>query len=127
MHGNEQIGAPSSFLKELPEDCLIEVRPRAPVLRPAFGGRRIGTGPQAGAVSPRPGLARPRVGLDRSKLESESAAGEFKLGMHVTHPKFGNGTIIGFDGSGDRTQVEIRFDRAGTKRLMLSFAKLSLA
>jgi len=42
----------------------------------------------------------------------------------VRHAKFGEGTILSFDGSGERTQVEVRFKHSGIKRLLLSMAKL---
>jgi len=32
--------------------------------------------------------------------------------------------ILAFDGDGERTQIEVRFKAAGTKRLMLQYANL---
>ena len=50
--------------------------------------------------------------------------GGFRLGQRVEHPKFGEGTILSFDGDGDRAQVEVKFRSAGTKRLVIGFANL---
>ncbi|MGQ0698149.1 MAG: DNA helicase II [Panacagrimonas sp.] len=126
VHGVEQIGAPSMFLKEVPPECVVETRPRAGILRPGFGAREPQPGygyrgtsnGNFGSVPARP--------LPRSLVAGESSLGPggFKLGQRVQHPKFGEGTILSFDGDGDRTQVEIKFRESGTKRLMLSFANL---
>ena len=50
--------------------------------------------------------------------------GGFRLGARVRHAKFGEGTILSFDGDADRTRIEIKFRDAGTKWLMLSYAHL---
>ncbi|HUP90694.1 MAG TPA: DNA helicase II, partial [Solimonas sp.] len=111
VHGIEQIGMPSQFLQEIPADTVVETRPRARMVRPAFGVR------DASRFSA--GLSRPQPVTDPG-----IGPGGFKLGQRVLHAKFGEGTILAFDGDGERTQVEVRFREAGTKRLMLSFANL---
>lgn len=121
VHGVEQIGAPSMFLKEVPAECLMETRPRAGVLRPAFGAREPSAGYGSGArrdygsARPSPRTASPRDGL---------GPGGFRLGQRVQHAKFGEGVILSFDGDGDRAQIEVRFRDAGVKRLVLGFANL---
>ena len=40
LHGSEQVAGPSQFLREIPPETLVETRPRAAVLRPAYGGAR---------------------------------------------------------------------------------------
>lgn len=123
VHGVEQIGAPSMFLKEIPPDCVVETRPRAGILRPAFGTREAQPGYGRGAGGYGAGAARP---MPRTLVAGASTLGPggFKLGQRVQHPKFGEGTILSFDGDGDRAQVEIKFREAGTKRLVLGFANL---
>ncbi|MGQ0528621.1 MAG: DNA helicase II [Panacagrimonas sp.] len=126
VHGVEQIGAPSMFLKEVPSECLSETRPRAGILRPAFGSReprtQYGSGGGYGSAGYGSGAA-PRA-PSRVAGASELGPGGFRLGQRVMHPKFGEGTILSFDGDGDRAQIEIKFLNAGTKRLMLGFANL---
>lgn len=48
----------------------------------------------------------------------------FSLGERVCHPKFGEGTIVDHEGSGERARVHIRFDKHGHKWLALAYAKL---
>jgi len=130
VHGVEQIGAPSMFLKEVPPECVSETRPRAGILRPGFGAREPQSGYGGGYRGAGSGggygggsSARP---LPRTVVAGSSGLGPggFRLGQRVEHPKFGEGTILSFDGDGDRAQIEVKFRDAGTKRLVLGFANL---
>ncbi|NFH91661.1 DNA helicase PcrA [Clostridium botulinum] len=51
-------------------------------------------------------------------------ANEITLGRKIQHEKFGVGTIVSVQGSGDDKKLTIAFDKQGVKNLMLSFAKL---
>jgi len=146
IHGVEQICAPSQFLKEIPSDTVVEMRPRAGVLRSAFGvqsSRNAFGGGGYGSAVPRMGsgysepnawrerqqegynLSRPSVPA-RMAQESYAASGTlgYRMGQSVRHASFGEGVILSFDGDGERARVEIRFATSGTKWLMLSLAKL---
>jgi DNA helicase-2/ATP-dependent DNA helicase PcrA len=130
IHGVEQLGSPSLFLREIPSECVVETRPRTGVLRPSFGGAPRPYGGGAGGHghgarenSPRYGGAYAAASRAPAAGNSEGPGG-FKLGARVRHEKFGEGTILSFDGDGDRTRVEIRFRDGGTKWLMLSYAHL---
>ena len=142
VHGVEQICAPSQFLKEIPADTLAETRPRAGILRGSFGVQSSRSGGYGGSSGGRGGLgsgyedpkpwrerAQEGYGLSRpvvpARMAAASATGGFGLGQRVGHPSFGEGTILSFDGEGERVRVEIRFATAGTKWLMLGMAKLT--
>jgi DNA helicase-2/ATP-dependent DNA helicase PcrA len=130
VHGVEQIGMPSIFLREIPQECLVETRPRAGILRPGYaareprnnygsgGGLRYGNGVDASGF-----IARPRP-LVSGSAGAGAGPGGLKLGQRVTHAKFGEGTVLAFDGDGERARVEVRFRDAGTKWLLLSMARL---
>ena len=49
----------------------------------------------------------------------------FRLGEAVQHPKFGEGTVLAFEGSGEHTRVHVNFSGAGAKWLVLAYARLS--
>ncbi len=51
-------------------------------------------------------------------------AGEFSAGDRVAHQRFGQGTILKLEGSAESLKATITFDNAGTKQLLLKFAKL---
>jgi hypothetical protein len=47
--------------------------------------------------------------------------------MRVRHAVFGLGTIQGSRGEGMNTKIDIRFDKAGMKTVMVRYANLELA
>ena len=49
-----------------------------------------------------------------------------RLGQHVRHARFGEGVILNFEGQGAHARVEVNFESAGTKWLVLSYANLDL-
>jgi DNA helicase-2/ATP-dependent DNA helicase PcrA len=101
MHGQENYCRPSRFIDEMPPELIEEVRPSIGTSRPYRPAR-----PASGGLS----------------MESPSAP--FKLGQHVLHPKFGEGTVLAFEGSGDNIRVHVNFLDAGAKWLVLAYANL---
>jgi DNA helicase-2/ATP-dependent DNA helicase PcrA len=51
---------------------------------------------------------------------------ELQVGMEVEHQKFGFGNIISMEGSNDAKMATIQFHKAGQKKILLKFAKLSI-
>ena len=47
-----------------------------------------------------------------------------RVGTAVYHPRWGEGAVTNRKGSGDNTEVEVRFHFAGTKKLIARYAKL---
>jgi DNA helicase-2/ATP-dependent DNA helicase PcrA len=102
LHGQEMYARPSRFLREIPPELLHEVRPRVQVSRPVYGGgERIAAAP------------------------AESAP-PVKLGQRVRHATFGEGVVVDYEGAGAHTRVQINFERAGSKWLVLAYANLAL-
>lgn len=98
LYGRESYPRPSRFLREIPSECLQEVRMRASVSRP---------------VSP--------VKTNTASLPS---TGKFKLGQRVSHAKFGEGVVLQMEGDGAHERVQINFKQAGVKWLMLAYAQM---
>jgi DNA helicase-2/ATP-dependent DNA helicase PcrA len=44
----------------------------------------------------------------------------------VRHATFGEGVVVDYEGSGAHTRVQINFEGAGSKWLVLAYANLSL-
>jgi DNA helicase-2/ATP-dependent DNA helicase PcrA len=78
----------------------------------------MGTGTAAGAAIER--FAQPPVPPQRA-----APAHGLRSGMQVFHNKFGEGTVISLEGSGDDARAQIKFGRHGIKWLALSVAKLT--
>ena len=57
---------------------------------------------------------------------SSSAAGLLKEGDKIEHQRFGVGTVVSVEGSGENTKATVEFQNVGTKQLLLKFAKYKL-
>jgi len=101
LHGVDQFGMPSRFVSELPTELIEEVRGRMQVSRPLYSGQSA-----------------PMI---REEAPNDSG---LKLGQRVSHARFGDGVILRLDGHGQGTQVEVNFELAGRKTLMLAYANL---
>jgi len=47
--------------------------------------------------------------------------------VRVIHPQFGEGVVVACEGVGERAKLTVRFQRAGTKKILAAFAELSHA
>jgi DNA helicase-2/ATP-dependent DNA helicase PcrA len=126
LHGIDSYGQPSRFIQELPEELVEEVRPRAGRMGYGVGfgggfGGRAGPGALAGAGGL--GAAR-RPGAAGGAGAPEPAAPGLRLGARVRHPKFGEGVVLNVEGQGAHARVQVNFEDAGTKWLMMQFANL---
>ncbi len=101
LHGMDKLSHPSRFIAEVPDEFIEEIRPRVQVSRPVRSARRS----KSSALQEHPGI---------------------RLGQRVRHRKFGDGVILNCEGQGAHTRVEVNFETAGTKWLVLSYANLDL-
>jgi DNA helicase-2/ATP-dependent DNA helicase PcrA len=100
MHGTEMLARPSRFLGEIPPELIDELRPRVQVSRPAYADRF--------AASP-----------------AYEEASPIRLGQRVSHPTFGEGTIVSAEGAGAHMRVQVNFEDAGSKWLVYAYANLT--
>jgi DNA helicase-2/ATP-dependent DNA helicase PcrA len=74
---------------------------------------------------------RPRVQVSRQWASSSHAAIEdsppLKLGQPVRHATFGAGVVVDYEGNGSHTRVQVNFENAGAKWLVLAYANLQPA
>ncbi len=97
LHGTDNYGVPSRFLRELPCERVREIRPRVQVARPLHG---------------------------RSAAVLDEAPADLRLGQRVHHAKFGEGVVLDYRGTGAHAQVHVNFNDAGSKWLVVSLARL---
>ncbi|MGI9272383.1 MAG: DNA helicase II [Woeseiaceae bacterium] len=102
LHGMDNFSQPSRFIAEIPDEYIEEVRPRVQVSRPVR-----------------------TPGKTRTPIRQGSEQG-IRLGQRVRHNKFGDGVILNCEGQGAHARVEVNFETAGTKWLVLSYANLDL-
>ncbi|HFE48535.1 MAG TPA: DNA helicase II [Chromatiaceae bacterium] len=98
MHGQEDYPMPSRFLRDIPAELVEEVRAVAQTRKPWHAG---------GATS-----------------VAEEASG-FSLGQRVQHPKFGEGVVLNAEGQGKSARVQVNFEQAGSKWLVVAYANLA--
>jgi DNA helicase-2/ATP-dependent DNA helicase PcrA len=138
VHGQFREQSPSPFLAEIPEEVKEEMRlgrpryvpepqRRVPVYRGAGdSGRRPGEGRASGVTS---FFKDAPVKFDPAALHAANAKGEarseLKRGARVRHDQFGDGTILTMEGSGPEAKVTVYFDRAGSKKFIAKYAKLT--
>ena len=48
------------------------------------------------------------------------------IGARISHERFGLGTVVGIEGEGSMQKVRVHFDQAGTKNLLVKFARFTL-
>src|ERR1700752_33113 len=82
LHGVDNYGTPSRFIKEIPAELLEEIRPRIQVSRPIYV---------------------PRRGALQEDVPAES--GGVRLGQRARHGKFGEGVILDLEGQGSHARV----------------------
>ena len=59
-------------------------------------------------------------------LASAPSASELHEGVRIEHQRFGIGTVIKLEGTGENTKATVDFRNAGTKQLLLKFAKFKI-
>ena len=103
LYGSEKYTSPSRFLSEIPDELLQTVRPK-----------------------PKTAYSAPTRSSDWVDDQSAHESG-IKVGMMVTHPKFGEGTVLNIEGQGEYARIQVNFTEVGSKWLVLAYANLSPA
>ena len=57
---------------------------------------------------------------------SVASSGSLSEGCRIEHQRFGIGTVLKIEGSGENTKATVEFQNAGTKQLLLKFAKFTI-
>ncbi len=102
LHGSESYCVPSRFVHEIPAVLVDEIRPRIHVTRP------YAPPAPTRSLNPPPG-----DGLG--------------LGQRVQHRTFGEGVVLNYEGQGAHARVQVNFESAGTKWLVVAYANLQPA
>jgi DNA helicase-2/ATP-dependent DNA helicase PcrA len=100
LYGGESYNKLSRFVREIPDELMQEIRPKANFSRPVL------------TASPR---------IDRDRAEEET--GLF-VGQRVNHARFGDGIVLNLEGQGPQSRVQVNFEDAGSKWLIASMANL---
>ncbi len=103
LFGGESYNMLSRFVREIPDDLIQEVRPKAKFTRTV-------------AAAP--------LSMQRERAEADT--GLF-VGQRVNHARFGDGVVLNLEGQGPQSRVQVNFEDAGSKWLIASMANLQPA
>ncbi len=127
VHGQPRDQSPSPFLREIPESVPAQVRPGRsrvrggpappPAARPVRSGGAVASFFKDAPIQFDPSAIRPARAQERSA--------ELKRGARVRHEQFGEGTILTMEGNGPDAKLTVYFDRAGSKKFIAKYAKLT--
>ncbi|NMP30717.1 DNA helicase II [Thalassotalea sp. M1531] len=102
LYGQEKYHKASRFLRELPQECVEDIRLQSQVSRPATTGRFSTT-------------------FTTETFENSG----FSLGQRVLHQKFGEGVVLNYEGAGAQSRIQVNFEQVGIKWLVVSYANLT--
>jgi DNA helicase-2/ATP-dependent DNA helicase PcrA len=102
LYGQEMSPMPSRFLSEIPAEHVEEIRARKNAISSGHSGYNH--------MAPKHTMALNETG--------------FLPGEQVHHQKFGPGTVIDTEGAGKSSRIQVNFKHAGSKWLVLAYAKL---
>lgn len=100
LHGSELYTSPSRFFGEIPPELINEVRAQPQLTRPW------------------------RQATDQRLPREAPESPGMRLGQRVWHEKFGEGVVTSYEGRGQHARVQVNFQGAGSKWLVLAYAKL---
>jgi DNA helicase-2/ATP-dependent DNA helicase PcrA len=100
LYGGESYNMLSRFVREIPQDLIQEIRPKASFTR---------VGVQAA-----PSMHRERAEVDTGLF----------VGQRVNHARFGDGIVLNLEGQGPQSRVQVNFESEGSKWLIASMANL---
>ncbi len=112
LHGQTRYHIASRFLDEIPQSCIKWLQSIPRMNQGAYdynSDRQITAG----------------FSRTTSFNQTTSPGEEWRIGQNVSHAKFGAGVIINYEGSGSEARVQVNFAQAGTKWLLIEYAKLT--
>jgi len=153
-YGKMEFGSPSRFLRDIDPQFLnkpsgmehvqrrkvsdeVELPWAKPVQKSEIGriyGRsgqnghsaQVGISGQTQPVFPSMRRLTPMARSTSQSSSQSTAPAGLSVGCTVVHQRFGKGTVERIEGTGDNMKATIRFDNAGSKQLLLKFAKLQV-
>ena len=90
-------------------------------------GRPLGTAGTVKPSAPAGGNFRPvNRAVPPRQMATDASVGDLHEGARIEHQRFGIGTVIKIEGTGENTKATVEFRNVGTKQLLLKFAKFKI-
>ncbi len=148
-YGRMEYDTPSRFIRDIDPE-LLDVHSESGGGTSIFGGSRSASwmqnprpvatqfkaDPKPRAVAPRqpekpvdpfgPQFKRVYNAVAPRPMASDPSTGDLREGSTIEHQRFGVGTVIKIEGTGENTKATVQFRNVGTKQLLLKFAKFKI-
>ncbi len=148
-YGRMEYDTPSRFIRDIDPE-LIDVQGEAGGGKPSYGGSRspewmqnprpvatqFRADPKPRQVPPRqpekpvdpfgPNFKRLHQAVAPRPMATDASPSELHEGVKIEHQRFGVGTVVKIEGTGENTKATVEFRNAGTKQLLLKFAKFKI-
>lgn len=121
-YGNMEYGTPSRFIKEL--HLSDSSAKRTPSLNITRHATTQGLSQQRSTFKPIDIQTTHRHVSSVSSQGGDANSCPLKEGNTIEHDRFGIGTVLHIEGSGENTKATVAFRNAGTKQLLLKFARI---
>ena len=124
--GNTYGGSRSRYQSEGPE-WMQNPRPVATQFKADPKPRAVAPRQQEKPVDPfGPNFKRVYNAVAPRPMASAPSASDLHEGAKIEHQRFGVGTVVRIEGTGENTKATVEFRNAGTKQLLLKFAKFKI-
>lgn len=148
-YGRMECDTPSRFIRDIDPE-LLDVHGESGGGKPSFGGSRspewmqnprpvatqFRADPKPRQVPPRqpekpvdpfgPNFKRLYQAVAPRPMATDASQGDLHEGVRIEHQRFGIGTVVKIEGTGENTKATVEFRNAGTKQLLLKFAKYKI-
>jgi DNA helicase-2/ATP-dependent DNA helicase PcrA len=148
-YGRMEYDTPSRFIRDIDPGLLDTQSEKGGDVLPFGGSRSSGwmqnprpvatqfkADPKPRAVAPRqpekpvdpfgPNFKRVYNAVAPRKMATEPSAADLHEGSTIEHQRCGVGEVVRIEGTGENTKATVQFRHAGTKQLLLKFAKFKI-
>ena len=144
-YGKMEFDNPSRFIEEIDPELIegegMNSRSSSSSSYGGYGGRMPWDRPQRSYSSPKPVASQfmadpkpsytsPKPASSSTSLKpassSSSSSSSLREGVKIEHQRFGVGEVLKLEGSGENAKATVAFTHAGTKQLLLKFAKYTI-
>lgn len=122
LYGRTNVNPVSRFIDDIPQELVNMDDIIGKQTNIDFGSSDLNTFANSHMIS----FKKTKEEKIQKKPVSNVDSSEVRPGTKVQHKKFGSGTIISINGTGDKAELTIAFDKQGIKKLMLGFAPIEI-
>jgi DNA helicase-2/ATP-dependent DNA helicase PcrA len=133
LYGSTTYNPISRFVGEIPDELMLKHQNPSYASHQSMSGGHSTWGGAAATrtrVPQQPANLKNDITVGKSlfgggaQTQNRAAANALSVGDRVSHPVFGQGTVLSTRQMAADTLIEVAFDTVGTKKLMATYAKL---